>query len=287
MSGFNKHLRLENLTRWYLKTPRWRFVIECFAWFGLVSVIWTLDTLTKFQERWRIGAGLDDFRLIAEQVTSATSVLVMLFLLRYWTRLFVFRFDKMGYLGFGVIFGSCLFAFGHYNLMIMQRFILYPFFGESWVFSNYYWNLWFEWQKDIKIVLIAWGFMWLYRRWIYQLSLKMNDKPMKIFAQTGTGDIWIAADDIVAIEAAKNYATLILKDRECIVRSTLAQLVLKLSEFGFIQVHRSYLVKVDAIEKVERSGSNTMLKMSNGSEIPVSRTFKPTLKNAIGNILSQ
>jgi hypothetical protein len=281
-----RRVQLDNLTRWYVASPEWRFLLEGLAWFALVSVIWSFDLMTKFEERWRIGAGLDDFRLVAEQITSAIAVMVMLLALRFWTRWFVFRFDNALRLIVGVVAGSWLFAFGHYNLIIAQRALVYPVFGETYIFSNYLWNLWFEWQKDVKIVLIAWGIMWLYRRWFYQLSQKVVERPEKIHAQTGTGDIYVSPDDIYAVEASKNYVSLILSDRECIVRCTLAQMETQLSGYGVIQIHRSYLVRVNSIAKVSRQKGNTHVILSNGRAFPVSRTFKPALKNAMGNIIN-
>ena len=60
-----------------------RRLLETGFWVLLITVLWTLDLMTKFAVRERTGVGLDDFRLIAEQVTSGLAALVMvLFVVR-------------------------------------------------------------------------------------------------------------------------------------------------------------------------------------------------------------
>ena len=54
-----------------------RRALEAGAWAALIALLWGLDTLTKLAVRERTGVGLDDFRLFAEQATSAAAALVM------------------------------------------------------------------------------------------------------------------------------------------------------------------------------------------------------------------
>lgn len=46
------------------------------------------------------------------------------------------------------------------------------------------------------------------------------------------------------------------------------------------RVHRSWWVAADAIESVERQGQRTMLRLTDGRRVPVSRSFRPDLRAA-------
>ncbi len=47
-----------------------------------------------------------------------------------------------------------------------------------------------------------------------------------------------------------------------------------------MQIHRSYWVSRDAIERCEKNGRKTVLILSNGMQVPVSDRFLPTLRDA-------
>lgn len=54
----------------------------------------------------------------------------------------------------------------------------------------------------------------------------------------------------------------------------------ELAGFAGIRVHRSHWVSLAAIEQVEKSGSKLKILMNDGSEIPVSRSYRSSIKNA-------
>ena len=46
-----------------------------------------------------------------------------------------------------------------------------------------------------------------------------------------------------------------------------------------MQVHRSHWVAATAVARMVRRGGRVFLKLTNGAEVPVSRTFAPALKD--------
>lgn len=68
-------------------------------------------------------------------------------------------------------------------------------------------------------------------------------------------------------------------------RFTLRELETKLGPHGFLRVHRGYLVnlnKVRAIGALHKAGMSVVVEDSTGSEIPVSRSLMPDIKQRFG-----
>src|SRR5215216_3886607 len=73
-----------------------------------------------------------------------------------------------------------------------------------------------------------------------------------LYVKTGYEQIKVLYDDILYLEAAGNYVTFVLKDRNILSRSTLNEAINLLPAEKFIRTHRSYIVAVNKIDKVER-----------------------------------
>lgn len=64
---------------------------------------------------------------------------------------------------------------------------------------------------------------------------------------------------------------------------TLAELERRLSREPFMRVHRSYIVNLDEVAEIEPWFNGTYhLRMTDGSRIPVSRTFAKNVRQALG-----
>jgi two-component system, LytTR family, response regulator len=73
-----------------------------------------------------------------------------------------------------------------------------------------------------------------------------------IFIKTGFEQVKILFDEILYLEAAGNYVTFALQDKNILCRSTFNEAVELLPREKFIRVHRSYLVAANKIDKIER-----------------------------------
>jgi DNA-binding LytR/AlgR family response regulator len=73
-----------------------------------------------------------------------------------------------------------------------------------------------------------------------------------VYIKTGYEQVKVLYDDILYLEAAGNYVTFVLKDKNLLSRSTFAEAASGLPSDKFVRVHRSYLVALDKIDKVER-----------------------------------
>lgn len=97
-----------------------------------------------------------------------------------------------------------------------------------------------------------------------------------LFVKDGYDQQKIYIDDILFLEAAGNYVTFTLTDKKILTRSTFAEAINLLPTGKFVRIHRSYVVSVSKIGKVERH------QVTIGSQkIPVSGIYRNNLKQAL------
>jgi two-component system, LytTR family, response regulator len=80
----------------------------------------------------------------------------------------------------------------------------------------------------------------------------MAEPADHLYVKTGYEQIKVLYDDILYLEAAGNYVTFVLKDRNILSRITFNEAISLLPTDKFIRIHRSYIVAVSKIDKVER-----------------------------------
>lgn len=111
---------------------------------------------------------------------------------------------------------------------------------------------------------------------VYEAMQKKNDTLGDyIFIKDGYTLIKIHFDEILFIEATGNYLKYVLKDRHILTRSTMKEAVETLPPDRFIQVHRSFIINSDQVQRVERH----QLILA-GQAIPISSSYT-------GNVLSR
>jgi two-component system LytT family response regulator len=87
----------------------------------------------------------------------------------------------------------------------------------------------------------------------------------------------VTTDTILYCIASSNYTTFVMKDKKKLVISrTLKEIEEMLEDHGFLRIHHSHLVNINAIEKYIRGEGGTVL-MNDGTELDVSRSRKETL----------
>jgi DNA-binding LytR/AlgR family response regulator len=73
-----------------------------------------------------------------------------------------------------------------------------------------------------------------------------------LYVKTGYEQVKVLYEDILYLEAAGNYVTFILKDKNILSRSTFLEAINLLPADKFIRIHRSYIVALNKIDKAER-----------------------------------
>ena len=86
--------------------------------------------------------------------------------------------------------------------------------------------------------------------------------------------------DVRWVQAQGDYSRLVTETDSHLVREPISELEQRWQGAGFIRVHRSYLVRRDAITAVKLGGAHPTLTVA-GEEVPVSRRSIPLVREAM------
>ncbi len=276
--------------------PGLRRFLEIGFWVGIVAFFWTLDTLTKLDERGRAGRDFDEFRLFANQATSAVAVMVMVLFVAWWLRQFPLdRSRPWPTVLLGHLVGTGLFAVGHYALMVALRRVVYGLNGIDYMpDQNHLPNLIYEYKKDIKIYVAIVAIIATYRYLRGRAAQRgeeaappppppFESPAPKLAVQSSKGEVLLDVDNVDFLVAARNYVAVHAAGKEYLVRSPLGELAERLPDH-FVRTHRSYLVNVERVEEVRRAEGAVSLRLASGDDVPVSRGYRDELESRVEQI---
>lgn len=86
--------------------------------------------------------------------------------------------------------------------------------------------------------------------------------------------------DLVRLCGQDHYVEVCTENGKDMILMRFSDAMEELADFAGLRVHRSHWVSLAAIERVEKSGSKLKILMNDGSEVPVSRSYKPSIKDA-------
>jgi len=91
--------------------------------------------------------------------------------------------------------------------------------------------------------------------------------------------VFLDPADLITAEASGNYVLLHERSGSHLLRESISELAEKLQPYGFVRIHRSVLVNSAYVDAVEHCPTgDSVLRMKNGKEYNVTRTFKDNLK---------
>jgi two-component system, LytTR family, response regulator len=112
------------------------------------------------------------------------------------------------------------------------------------------------------------------------LSAKLSIKQLGRIAIKVNGKILlIETTELLTAEAKGNYVLLQKVTGSHLLRETISAVEEQLAPCGFVRVHRSVLVNAAFVESVEQSGGEHIVRMKNGKEYTVARTYKRNLRD--------
>lgn len=85
--------------------------------------------------------------------------------------------------------------------------------------------------------------------------------------------------DLLCLEMEDHYVRIHTSAGNDLILMRLRDAIAELEDFDGLQVHRSFWVACRAVVKTERKGDGAVLHLSNGLQIPVSRSRLPDLRN--------
>ena len=101
---------------------------------------------------------------------------------------------------------------------------------------------------------------------------KKQPEAQSLFVKDGYNLVKIDPSKITYIEAGDNYLSIYEGEKRTLTRMTLSELLAKLPPDTFQKVHKSYIVAIDKIEKIERGQV-----LVGGVKVPVSVNFRDEL----------
>ena len=93
----------------------------------------------------------------------------------------------------------------------------------------------------------------------------------------------LPVEDIDVVSSQGNYVQLQAGERQYLLRETLAGLLARLDPQRFVHVHRTRIVRIDAVRDVETLESGQyLLRLHNGMRIATGRSYRARLREALG-----
>jgi len=130
---------------------------------------------------------------------------------------------------------------------------------------------WQPWIWDIMIFLIAVLSGGVLAATAPRVKTPDGAAPATIIVKSVSRVDSVCSTTVDAVSAQGNYVALQTKDRELLHRATLREMHTLLAREGFIQIHRSHLVRVSEIATVQRrNGRIREVALQNGKRFPVS-----------------
>lgn len=113
-----------------------------------------------------------------------------------------------------------------------------------------------------------------------QVSFPQNDR---IVVKTGSKIKIIPLSDVLFLEADDDYVKIHTPEGSFLKNKTLTHFEKLLGERNFVRVHRSFIVKINEITRIEPYEKDSHLAvLKTGEKIPVSKTGFPKLRQALG-----
>jgi DNA-binding LytR/AlgR family response regulator len=95
-----------------------------------------------------------------------------------------------------------------------------------------------------------------------------------MYVKTGYEQVKVPFEDILYLEAAGNYVTFVMKDKKILSRSTFVEAVNLLPAEKFARIHRSFVVAIHKIDKVERHQVTIQT-----TKLPLSEAYRQNLSS--------
>ena len=104
---------------------------------------------------------------------------------------------------------------------------------------------------------------------VLDLTEKIINSHDSIFVKSGTELHKIFVNNIQYIEGAGNYITIICNDKKIMTLITMSEILKMLPEKQFHRVHKSYIISMNYVEKIERHQLTV-----NKKNIPIGITYR-------------
>lgn len=280
----------------WARFQRWRRPVEVLFWIGLLLFEAVADSVTVLIDIGRVDADFDVWEPVLWEFSSHAMVLALMpavvaFTRRHPPSLLQWRRTLALYLP-----ASLAWSVVHVAGMVALRKAGYAAYGSSYDFGHVALEFGYEYLKDVRsfafIVLTIEAYRLFLRRWQGEASVPQPAedvppgpaaRPERFLVRKLGKEFLVPVADIEWLQAQANYVNLHVRGSAYPLRSTMAAVEAQLDPGRFVRVHRSYIVNLDRIDRIEPLDSgDARILMRDGALLPCSRRYRPALKTAGG-----
>ncbi|WP_133499739.1 LytTR family DNA-binding domain-containing protein [Cognatilysobacter terrigena] len=271
----------------------WRPWIEYGFWILNFVVNALGNSITTIMDIRRVHLGFAGWEPVVWEVTSNLMVLALVPALLAFTRWRPIEFARWRRRLAEYLVASVVWSLIHVACMVALRKAAYAAFGAHYDFG--YWpREWvYEYLKDVRgfaaMVVAIEAYRLFLRRLQGEASLldapddapavETVARPERFLVRKLGKEFLVPAADIEWLQASGNYVNLRVRGRDYPLRSTMAQIEERLDPATFRRVHRSYMVNLDRVERIEPIDSgDARIVMQDGATVPCSRRYRAALR---------
>jgi hypothetical protein len=245
---------------------------------AVIVVVVTFNSLNVAQEYARVGRRLDVWEPVVWEASSALVILALLPPLIAFTRR-VWPPDPPYGRKFALhLMAAVLFSLAHVASMGPLRALVYALLGERYDALGPLGNWPYELRKDILIyaVLVSTYIAW--RLFLARGAPQAAARPETLEVRDGARRHFVTLAEVQWVEAAGNYVELHRGGAPVLHRASLAEMERRLTDAGFVRIHRSRLVRRDAVAGVEsKPAGDFVVRLRDGRELAGSRRYRKPL----------
>lgn len=244
---------------------------------GVTLVVAVVNSLTVADDFAGAGKSLDAWEPWVWELTSAAfwiAAAVPLLRVSRWLRPPRLRLVVGGLALVAVSVPVCA---AHVGWLAGTREAAYALLGASYDYDWSWRQLVYEWRKDLLTVLAFAGIGVVVDRWMAAPAVaEVAGMPaFRLEVRDGGRVLWLAPGEIERVEAAGNYVELHTARGPVLHRATLAAVEGVLGPHGFVRIHRSRLVRREAVRGMVTTASGDFeATLTSGVVVGGSRRFR-------------
>jgi hypothetical protein len=193
------------------------------------------------------------------------------------------------------VLATGVYSLAHVLGMVALRHLVYEVADSRYSFGYWPRELAYEYLKDVRTYAFVLGVVYLYRLLLLRLRgearllvapdagppVEAVERPTRFLVRKLGAEFLVPASDIEWLEAAENYVNLHVRKHVYPLRSTMTAVEDRLDPLRFVRVHRSYIVNLDFLERIEPLDTgDARLLLKDGTRIPCSRRYRHALREA-------
>jgi len=227
------------------------------------------------------------------EYSSAISILLLFPLIVLLLKKLPFNWQAIKRSLFYYFIASVIFSLLHVFIMVSLRKLVYFFMSRSYDFGEIWFELIYEYRKDLWAFVFFILFIKTYAFILSRLQGEANPVAQgedentsqnidRLLVKKLGKEFIIKIEDVEWLESSGNYVNLHIKGRIYPTRATLTNLITKIAEKGFCRIHRSFAINLDHIESITPlSSGDSEIKLIDGKVLNLSRRYKDDFKGKL------